>query len=45
MVLDFREGLITRWLIIQDLSAVVDAYMTPVERFLRSGRSREAVSW
>jgi ketosteroid isomerase-like protein len=25
-VLDFREGLITRFLVIQDLSAVVDAY-------------------
>jgi hypothetical protein len=25
-VLDFREGLITRFLVIQDLTAVVDAY-------------------
>jgi ketosteroid isomerase-like protein len=42
MVLDFRDGLITRWLIIQDLPAFVDAYLTPVERFLRSG-TRKAV--
>jgi hypothetical protein len=25
-VLDFRDGLITRFLVIQDLTAVVDAY-------------------
>ncbi len=44
MVLDYRDGLITHWLIIQDLSAFVDAYMTPADRSLRSGSSREAVS-
>lgn len=28
-VVDFRDGLITRFLIIQDLTAVVDAYRSP----------------
>jgi ketosteroid isomerase-like protein len=28
-VIDFRDGLITRFLIIQDLTAVVDAYRAP----------------
>jgi ketosteroid isomerase-like protein len=47
MVLDYRDGLITRWLIIQDLSAFVDAYrptptLTPMR--LLKGSHREVLS-
>jgi ketosteroid isomerase-like protein len=31
-VLDFREGMITRFLVIQDLTAVVDAYRDDLAR-------------